>query len=674
MRLSQYAFLVAIAVALVIGGCGKKKTSEKAAASAKADSGDKLVRPSLGAKKDAKIEVLAFVDYACPFCKSGASKLTDAAAKHGKDIRFRILNLPLDVHENSVVLAKGAVAAAKMGKWRAYYDAMLATEKADEAAVLAWAKKAGLDEAKFKAALNAKATTEQVAHDVALANVLGVAGTPSFIVNGALVQAVQGPEDWAKIVAGQTAGYDKLVKGGATHAEAHWKLVQANSPKRAPVYKKHVLDGVAPPASPVPAKVKKGSGVVSAQIMPAGGGMGAVQVGQPVRVGEEAGDPKTVWRVSVRPDDPMRGAKDALVTMVIFEDFQCPYCKQLLATLKNVRTKVGDKDLRIVFKHNPLIGSHKHAMAAAEAAEAARAQGKFWELHDILFDNQAKIGEALRDFANQAGLEMAQYDNAMASHGAASRIEADMEQAGALGARGTPNIFINGRKLVGAKDADTLLKHINEALAEAKAVVAKGDVKAADYYDHAVGKGKLLPSLAGEAVKIDTAGAATRGPAGAAVHIVAFEDFQCPFCARLDQHIAAMEQEFPGRVKVTWMDFPLFDIHPNAGDAAQVGKEALKQGKFWQFHAALMADQSDLSKKGLSAIAKNVGMDIKKLDAAMKNATHEAAVAKERKIGEALGIKGTPTVFINGHKFTPQLGFSARTFRSAIRRLLGTRN
>lgn len=650
--------------------CSKKSTAPVAAKAGKGATAS--ASPTLGSDKP-KVDVFAFVDYECPFCRANAAKLISAAKRHAKTMRVRIVNLPLDVHPNSVDLAKGAIAAHLQGKWAEYYTAILADEKADKKAALAWAGKAGIAAKKFAVDLDGKEVAGLLAADVALAAVLGVTGTPSFIVNGALVQGAQSGEDWDKIVTNQSATWDALKKKGTKEADIHWTMVQANSPKRAPVYKKHVIDGEKAPASPVPARVARKSGVVSAQIMPAGGGTGGIQVGQPVRIGEESGDPKTIWRVAVRPDDPAQGKATAAVTMVIFGDFECPFCRQLQGTLKTVREKFGDADLRVVYKHNPL-PFHKNAMAAAEAGEAARSQDKFWPLHDLLFANQDKLKDGLRGLAEQAGLDMSQYDNAMTAHGARGRIGADMEQAAALGARGTPNIFINGRKLVGAKDAETLNTVIGAALAEAKALLAKGDIKADGLYAHIVGKGKLLDSLASGTVELPTEGAATRGPTGAAIHIVTFQDFQCPFSARLDQHIRVVEKEFAGRVKVTWLDFPLNDIHPNANEAAQVGHEARAQGKFWEFHAAMMADQSDMSGPGLRKIADGVGLNLKKLDKSMKSKAWQAAVTKQRAVGEKLGLKGTPTVYINGHKFMPQLGFSANTFRSAISRLLGTRN
>jgi protein-disulfide isomerase len=416
--------------------------------------------------------------------------------------------------------------------------------------------------------------------------------------------------------------------------------------------------------------VARRSGVASAQIVAAGGGMGGINVGEPVRLGAEVGDPSTVWRVAVRPDDPMIGPAQAPVTVVVFEDFECPFCAKLQPVLTALAQANKDK-LRIVFKHNPL-PFHKNAMPAAEAAEAARSQGKFWQMHDRLYGAQDKLdAESIRGHAQAVGLDLSQFDNALKAGSARERIQADVEQAAALSARGTPNIFINGKKLVGAKEQAVLQQVVDAELARALAL-AKGGAPDG-LYERLVGEGKLLDSLGAKAEEVDTTGAAFRGPAAAAINIVTFQDFQCPFCARLDPHIAEMEKEFPGQVRVTWLDFPLRDIHPNADLAAQAGKEALAQGKLWRFHEAVMADQSKLDREGLLALGKKAGLNTKALAAALDSGKWKEAVQRERATGEKLGVKGTPSVFINGHAFVPQLGFSANTFRTAIRRLLGTR-
>jgi protein-disulfide isomerase len=259
----------------------------------------------------------------------------------------------------------------------------------------------------------------------------------------------------------------------------------------------------------------------------------------------------------------------------------------------------------------------------------------------------------------------------MAAHGAKSRIEEDMEQAAALGARGTPNLFINGRKLVGAKDEAVLKALIDEELAKAEALV-KGGTAPGQVYETIISKGKLLDSLAPEAKELALPKTvATRGPVGAAVHIVTFQDFQCPFSARLDPHLRALEAEMPGRIKVTWVDFPMDKIHPLAQTFAQAGQEALAQGKFWEFHKAVTEGGDQRDEAILRQRAKQAGLDLKKLEAALKDQRHAAAVAAGAALGQSLEVKGTPTVYLNGHLFMPQNGFSTATFRTAVTRLLG---
>jgi len=271
--------------------------------------------------------------------------------------------------------------------------------------------------------------------------------------------------------------------------------------------------------------------------------------------------------------------------------------------------------------------------------------------------------------ATTVGLDKARFDTAIAAHGAKDRIDADVDQAAALGARGTPNLFINGKKVVGAKDEAVLKPIIDQALAGAQELVKAG-TPPDQVYEAATAKGKLLDSLANEAKTIQLpATVARRGPPAASIDIVTFQDWQCPFSGRLDPHLRAVEEEFAGRIRVTWVDWPNAKIHPLAETFAQAGQEALAQGRFWEFHKAVMANNDKLDDSLLRAKAKEAGLDQKKLDKALTAGTHKAAVAAGKALGDGLGVAGTPTVFINGHLFRPQ-SFSADAFRAAVRRLL----
>lgn len=661
LRVAVTATLVACSA--LAPACGKRDP-----ASGGSQSGRAIETPTRGALAP-KVEMLAFIDFECPYTRGNAKAMLELADKHKDSLRLRFLQLPLDVHPNAVVAAKGAIAAHKQGAFFKFFEKMMANKTVAREALIAWAGEAGLDAKKFTADMDDPETMKVVGRDVGLAKVLGVSGTPSFVVNGVLYQGAQPAEFWEKKIAEEEQKAKALLAAGTPSSSLLKAMVASSNAKGAADYEKYVIKGQTPPEAPVPAKVSRTSGVEAAQIQPAGGGTGAVQIGEPVQLGGGPDDPKAVWRVGVRPDDPRLGNDTALVTVVAFEDMECPYCAKLRPTLKKIVDESAGK-VRVVFKHNPL-PFHPHAEAAALALEAARGQKKFWEMYDYLLQHQQNLDSVgLADAATTIGMDKAQFQSAMASQGAKPRIEADIEQAAALGARGTPNLYVNGRKMVGAKEEAVIKQLIDEELVKAQEV-AKAGTAPEKVYDAVISKGKLLDSLAPEAKELKLPEkAVTRGAPGAAIHIVTFQDFQCPFSARLDPHIRTIEEEFPSRVRVTWVDFPMDKIHGLAQVFAEAGQEAAAQGKFWEFHKAVMANNDRLDEAALTARAKEAGMDVKKLEAALKDHRHAAAVQAGKALGEQVGVKGTPTVFINGHLFTPQNGFSANTFRAAIKRLL----
>ena len=169
------------------------------------------------------------------------------------------------------------------------------------------------------------------------------------------------------------------------------------------------------------------------------------------------------------------------MTLVEVSDFQCPFCKRVTPTLKQLEDKYGN-DLRVVFKHNPL-PFHNRSKPAALAAECAGEQGKFWPMHDNIFEGQPALEDAnLESYAQKAGVNVNQWKSCYSSGKASSRIEADQALAGRMGARGTPAFFINGRFLSGAQPFENFDKLVSDELAKAKASgVSKGD-----YYVKAV--------------------------------------------------------------------------------------------------------------------------------------------------------------------------------------------
>ena len=168
--------------------------------------------------------------------------------------------------------------------------------------------------------------------------------------------------------------------------------------------------------------------------------------------------------VPVGERDHVRGPATAPVTLVEYGDYECPFCGAAHASLKQVRHVMGN-DLRFVYRHFPLSQIHPHAYQAAEAAEAAGAQGKFWEMHDLLFENQDRLG--LRDLIGYAGaldLDLERFVTDLRSHAHADRLREDFLSGVRSGVNGTPTFFVNGIRHDGGYDADTLLEALRGEL------------------------------------------------------------------------------------------------------------------------------------------------------------------------------------------------------------------
>lgn len=195
----------------------------------------------------------------------------------------------------------------------------------------------------------------------------------------------------------------------------------------------------------------------------------------------QAGRPDPEARyAAIVGDAQTKGPSDALVTIVMFEDFQCPFCSRSAATMKKVAKEYG-QDVRLVFKHNPL-AFHNAAMPAAMASEAAGRQGKFWKMHDLLFDNQKELGtDDLLRYAKKLRLNRKRFKRDLRDQSLEQKIKDQQAQSLKLGARGTPAFFINGRFLSGAQPFDSFAKLIDEELAHARAMVEDGTPRSEVY-------------------------------------------------------------------------------------------------------------------------------------------------------------------------------------------------
>jgi len=570
---------------------------------------------------DAPITIVEFSDFECPFCGRVVPTLKQLEKDYGNKIRVVWKNQPLPFHQNAMPAALTAMEAFAQGKsdkfWK-MHDKLFDNRAAlDQPSLEKYGQELGLDVAKLKTAIANKTHEASIKADQDLAADVGARGTPSFFINGRPLRGAQPVEKFKELIDDELKRVDKLKAKGVPPASVYATLM-ANAKAK-----------VEAPSAP----------------------------------NQPPADDKTVYKVPVSDKDPQKGPSDALVTMVIFSDFQCPFCSRVEPTLNALQAKYGN-DVRFVWKNNPL-PFHQDAGPAAQLAMEAFAEGgskKFWEAHDLLFTNQRAIGRTdLEGYGKTLSLNAKKVSTALDSSPYKAKIEEDQALARNLGASGTPSFFINGRSLRGAQPQPAFEKVIDEELAKAKAKVDSGTSKA-KLYDEIIKDGATKPAAAPaqpgapDANKIYDIPAAksspTKGGKNAKVTIYEFSDFQCPFCSRVLPTVKQIEDEYKDKVKIVWRNYPL-PFHKDAPGAAEAAIEVFEQAgseKFWAYHDLLFANQRALARADLEKYAEQLGgVNMAKFKAALDNKTNEARVkADVDAVDKAGALIGTPSFFING--------------------------
>jgi protein-disulfide isomerase len=161
--------------------------------------------------------------------------------------------------------------------------------------------------------------------------------------------------------------------------------------------------------------------------------------------------------------DHIQGPADAQATLVEYGDYECPYCGAAYPIVKEVQDRMGDT-LRFVFRNFPISTSHPYAEQASEAAEAGAAQGRFWEMHDLLFENQKRLHDKdLRGYAEQLGLDVERFESELAEHIHAPRVREDFMGGVRSGVNGTPTFYVNGARHDDSYELETLLAALERA-------------------------------------------------------------------------------------------------------------------------------------------------------------------------------------------------------------------
>ena len=178
----------------------------------------------------------------------------------------------------------------------------------------------------------------------------------------------------------------------------------------------------------------------------------------------------TRWKAALtmpvdKERDHIQGPADAAVTLVEYGDYECPYCGAAYPIIKEVQARMGRR-LRFVFRNFPITTSHVHAEHAAEAAEAAATQGQFWQMHDLLYENQGRLRDQdLRAYAEKLSLDVELFDKELAEHLHAQRIHEDFLSGVRSGVNGTPTFYINGARHDGSYELEPLLRALEGARA-----------------------------------------------------------------------------------------------------------------------------------------------------------------------------------------------------------------
>ncbi len=341
---------------------------------------------------------------------------------------------------------------------------------------------------------------------------------------------------------------------------------------------------------------------------------------------------------------PARGSAAAPVVILVFSDFQCTSCSGLEAVLTGIR-KEFPTDVQIVFKHNPA-PDHVEAMLAHEAAVEAGRQGKFWEMHDLLAANPTKLQpEHLKGYASTLKLDLDAFNKALGSRTHRAVVERDMLEAKALGTTGTLTLYINGRRGNGVPPPTVLATLI-------KNLLAGGDGS---------GPAPLTAST------LDLTGAPIRGAADAPVTIVEFSDFQCGFCFRVNPTLAQLLERYPGKVRVVFKHSPI-EGHTAAPLAHRAAFAAQQQGKFWEMHDRIFANQRAMDRPALVAHATALGLDVPRFTADLDSPQSQAVLDRDQAEAAKVGVDGTPTFFVNG---APLVGAQPlETFAAAIDKAL----
>ncbi len=560
---------------------------------------------------NAPVTMVEFSDLQCPFCARVHPTVKQLEASYGPDkLRIVFKHNPLPFHQNARPAAKVADGVLRQGGSKAFFAfldlAFNEQAKLSDEALSDWVSRVGLDPALVMKRAELPDTADKIDRDIALASKVGANGTPAFRINGLTVSGAVPLADFTSVIDAELAAGADLARRGTAPNAVYGARVATNFTRPAP------------------------------------------------EKDDEPEDDLSIWKMPIQ-GAPVQGAKDALVTIVEFFDYQCPYCRRVEATMNELLVRYPN-ELRIVLRQNPL-PFHARALPAANLALEARAEkgdAGFLAANAALFDDQHEKldAAALLEIGKALKLDEKRVKSAIANNAHAKEIESDADLASDFKASGTPYFFINGQRLSGAQPLENFVTMIDAQLKVAKALVGTGTPRAG-VYDEIMKRAKEPDAPEQKELPAPTAENPTRGPANAPIVIHEFADFQCPFCGRVEKTLSDLDKAFPGKLRWVWHDYPL-PFHPHALPAALVAREARAEkgdAGFWQMHDRLFHDQGvdgAFSPETFGSYATELKLDPARVTAAQSDGRFDNVLAHDKAIAQSADINGTPAFVING--------------------------
>ena len=565
--------------------------------------------------EDAPVTVINFSDFQCPFSKRSVDYMESALKRYNGKIRYVFKHFPLSFHKMAKPASHAAVAARNQGKFWEYYAKLYSDVKnVSEENLVAYAKELKLDMDKFNADRTSAETAAKVQEDITQGALFGVRGTPTLFINGERIVGANNSKMEEAIVRHIAAGEQLKAKG---IKDPYTEIVKDGKTK------------FIPPKREAPA--------VS----------------------------QDVYKVEIPAHAPVWGTEDALVTIVLFDDFECPFCARLFATYEQLKKDYEGK-IRIAFINLPL-GFHKKAKEAAYLGAAAHKQGKFWEIYNFLFTKQKEwshsenFKEWLESHKAELPADWGTLKKEMESRNIENLVAEDIKTASSLALRGTPASFVNGRFVSGALPIDSFKKVIDEELKKAEEKGLKGD----ELYREIIKDGK--PAVAkrngNRAEKEDpnkiyqvklSGNEAAKGSKNPKVTIIEFSDFQCPFCSKANSTVNSVVEKYKNDVRLVYKSLPL-GFHKDAKSAALFAYAAKKvhgDGMFFKIADILYEKQKEWQgqTEKFETYAKEAGADWTKVKAEMANPEIEKIVSEDINEAGKHNLRSVPAFFVNGKK------------------------